>query len=255
MTNSIHLVPRLFGLIGYPLTHSFSKKYFSEKFEQEGIAGAHYELFPLTAIQELPELMAKQPNLVGLNVTIPYKEQVMAYLDALDAGAAAVGAVNCIHFVNGRSTGYNTDVYGFEQSLLNILKEQKNKTQTALVLGTGGAAKAVCYVLKKLEIDHRLVSRSPGIGDCTYEDLDASVVEKYQLIINTTPLGMAPKVDACPPLPYDAIGASHILFDLVYNPLETLFLQKGKERGAVVKNGLEMLHLQAERAWQIWNRQ
>lgn len=255
MAATIQTASRLFGLIGYPLSHSFSKKYFAAKFEKEGIEDAYYELFPLASIHELPDLIARLPNLTGLNVTIPYKEAVMPFLDALDAGAEAVGAVNCIHFEKGRSKGYNTDVYGFEVSLRNTLEKRTAGTGPALVLGTGGAAKAVCYVLTKLEISCQLVSRTPESGHCTYEDLSPSVIEQHPLIVNTTPVGMSPQVDSCPPILYEAINARHILFDLVYNPFETMFLQKGKEKGAVIQNGLEMLHLQAERAWQIWNGQ
>lgn len=243
---------RLFGLIGYPLSHSFSKLYFTGKFAREGIEDARYELFPIPDIKELPALLSGHPELAGLNVTIPYKQAVIPYLSALDPGAEAVGAVNTIKIENGIMTGYNTDVAGFAISLRKLLRRAGRQPERALVLGTGGAARAVTYVLDQMEIPFVLVSRTPRNGQLSYDQLRQEQVQQHQLIINTTPLGMSPNVDTFPPIPYAGIGAEHILFDLVYNPETTTFLRKGAERGAVHQNGLEMLYGQAEKAWEIW---
>lgn len=242
---------RRYGLIGYPLSHSFSQRYFTEKFEREGIRGCSYSNFPLASIDELSAVLA-DPELCGLNVTIPYKEQVLPFLDARSPVVEAIGACNCIRIEGGRRTGHNTDVVGFEQSLLPHLGSHHRR---ALVLGTGGAAKAVEYVLGRLDIGYRLVTRRPrpDTGDLGYEQVDAALLTAYTLIINTTPLGMHPHTEECPPLPYEALGPRHYLFDLIYNPARTLFLQKGEARGAVVENGHEMLVLQAEESWRIWN--
>ncbi len=245
---------RLFGLIGYPLSHSFSKKYFSAKFEKEQIHGCRYELFPIIHIGQLPEIIRQHPDLVGLNVTIPYKQQVLNYLESIHEEAAAVGAVNTICIREGKLSGFNSDVYGFGTSLENLLKPVQGAAPAkALVLGSGGAAKAVWYVLEKKNIPYITVSRSPGEEQISYQQLDKGIMEEYRLIINTTPLGMAPKTDACPDIPYHLLGSQHALFDLVYNPEKTLFLARGAEQGARIQNGLEMLHLQAERSWEIWN--
>jgi len=242
---------RRYGLIGYPLSHSFSQKYFTEKFVREGITGCSYSNFPLASIDELPAVLA-DAELCGLNITIPYKEQVLAYLDELSSVVEAVGACNCIRIDGGRRVGHNTDVVGFEESLLPKLGSHHRQ---ALVLGTGGAAKAVEYVLGKLGISYRLVTRRPrdGSNDLGYNEVDAALMKAYTLVVNTTPLGMYPKVEEYPPLPYSAVGERHYFFDLVYNPARTLFLQKAAERGAVVENGHEMLLLQAEESWRIWN--
>ncbi|WP_276133316.1 shikimate dehydrogenase family protein [Polluticoccus soli] len=237
-----------YGIIGYPLGHTFSPGYFTKKFADEGI-DAVYKSFPLEQITELPELLQQQTELRGLNVTIPYKEAVLQYLDETDAAAKAVGAVNCIHITDGNTKGYNTDIIGFEQSLLPLLQPHHRR---ALVLGTGGAAKAVAYVLNKLGIDYRKVSRSGQPEVVSYDDLTPELISAHTLIINTTPLGMYPDIYSFPPIPYDAIGAEHLLYDLIYNPAETRFLSLGKANGATVKNGMEMLHLQAEASWQIW---
>ena len=239
-----------YGLIGYPLSHSFSQRYFTEKFEREGIAGATYANFSIPSIGELPAVLA-DPELRGLNVTIPYKQQVIPYLTASSPVVEAIGACNCIKIEGGARTGYNTDVVGFERSLVKKLGDHH---QQALVLGTGGASKAVEWVLDQLGIAYRLVSRQPrpDTGDLGYDDLDAGLVACYTLIVNTTPVGMYPKVDDCPPLPYEALGPRHYLYDLIYNPDRTLFLQRGAARGAVVENGHEMLVLQAEESWRIW---
>jgi shikimate dehydrogenase len=241
---------RLFGLIGYPLSHSFSKKYFIEKFEKEKIAGCRYELFPITSIEELPVLLARNPELKGLNVTIPYKKQVMRFLHS-SALPAGLEACNCIRIRNGKMTGYNTDAIGFEKSLLPFLQPHHTK---ALVLGNGGAAEAVVFVLKKAGIEVSIVSRIIHKGSAfTYEQLDERIMTGYTIIINTTPLGMYPQTDECANIPYQYINERHLLYDLVYNPAKPLFLQKGEERGARIKNGEEMLILQAEESWGIWN--
>jgi shikimate dehydrogenase len=246
-----------YGLIGYPLSHSFSKKYFSEKFAREGIEDCSYELFPLEDISGLPELIAAHPDLRGLNVTIPHKETVLPYLDELSPGARAVGAVNTIRIDEGKLTGHNTDVFGFGQSLERFLAQEEIGTELwpalrALVLGTGGAAKAVAFVLSEMGIPFKTVSRDNAKGNLTYDDLDRKIMEDHRLIINTTPLGMTPNIDFFPNISYHYLDNRHLLFDLVYNPEETLFLKKGRERGTATKNGLEMLILQAEEAWRIW---
>lgn len=251
-------IKRQFGLIGFPLTHSFSKKYFSDKFEREGIEDCHYELFPLKTIDELPSLIKSCPHLVGLNVTIPYKQKVFQYLNEVDEEAEKVGAVNTIKIQNGRLKGYNTDVYGFEKSLIHLLKidsdhKENSFPKKALILGTGGAAKAVAHVLKKLNIDISFVSRTINKGDLTYSELDHNSLKNHALIINTTPLGTSPNVEFCPDIPYDFLSESHFLYDLVYNPEKSLFLTKGENKNTQTSNGLEMLYLQAEKAWEIWN--
>lgn len=238
----------LFGLIGYPLTHSFSPGYFARKFAVERIA-ARYEAFPLLEISGFKALLATQ-QLCGLNVTIPYKQAVMPLLTEVDAVALAIGAVNCISIKSGRTTGHNTDAAGFEKSLMPLLGRGHKR---ALVLGTGGAAKAVTYVLDKLNIPFLQVSRTKSKNTVTYDDVDTALIELHKIIINTTPLGMYPNVEAMPPLPYAAVGAGHLLYDLIYNPGETAFLAQGRERGATTKNGIEMLYLQAEESWAIWN--
>lgn len=246
-----------FGLIGYPLAHSFSKSYYLEKFEQEGIGQVEYDLFPLRQIEEFPGLVAGDPHLLGVNVTIPHKIEVMKYLDGLSPEAEAIGAVNCIRIErdkNGgiRMKGFNTDVYGFEQSLRPLLSDWH---QQALVLGNGGAARAVCFALDKLGIGWNLVSRNPQRDiphQLGYPDLDQKVLDQHLLIINTTPLGTFPQIEQAPDIPYELLGEKHLLYDLIYNPSETTFLRKGKMQGANVKNGYEMLVLQAERNWEIW---
>lgn len=238
----------LYGLIGYPLGHSFSALYFLEKFTQEGI-DAHYELFSLSDINEYPQLLKTHSDLKGLNVTVPYKESVIHYLDTLDETAFKVGAVNTINIENGKTTGYNTDIAGFEKSLAPLLKPWHTR---ALILGTGGASKAVAYVLRKLKIDYQKVSRNKLSGSLSYGELKSSLISNHKLIINTTPLGMYPKTDAAPSIAYEAISEEHLAYDLIYNPEETKFLSLCKRHGAQIKNGLEMLHLQADAAWDIW---
>ena len=246
---------QVFGLIGYPLSHSFSKKYFSEKFEREGIKNARYELFELPDISGFPELLRQQQDIAGLNVTIPYKQQVMPYLDGLDASAEKVGAVNVIRKEGSRLTGYNSDYFGFRSSLENW-RPDEGKGLQALVLGTGGASKAVTVALSDMGIPFQLISRQANNNSLSYEQLNGrpDILKSHSLIINTTPLGMSPKTEAAPDIDYSQIDSNHFLYDLVYNPAETLFMKLGKEKGARVKNGLEMLEQQAEKAWEIWNQ-
>jgi shikimate dehydrogenase len=243
---------RIYGLIGFPVSHSFSKKYFSEKFLKEGLSNCFYELFPLPNVADLPGLMAANPRLQGLNVTIPHKESVMSCLDEIDDEARKIGAVNVIKIRDGKLKGYNTDVYGFEKSLFGFLTPFPADLE-ALVLGTGGASKAVVFVLEKRSIPYHQVSRSGRAGILSYEDITAETLATHRLIINTTPVGMYPAVDNCPAIPYEATGKEHWFYDLVYNPEDTLFLRKAAARGARTCHGLAMLHLQAERAWEIWN--
>lgn len=233
---------RHFGVIGNPLGHSFSAEYFTEKFRREGI-DADYRLLPLPDIREVEVLMER---LDGFNVTLPYKQAVMPYLTDMDETAEAIGAVNV---VRGRK-GYNTDWIGFAESIRPLLHETDKH---ALVLGTGGVSKAVQYGLQRLGLDCLSVSRSPHGGAIAYEEIDESVMETYTVVVNCTPLGMQPQVDSCPCVPYEWIGSRHLLYDCVYNPERTLFFRHGEEHGARTKNGLEMLHLQAEAAWKIWN--
>lgn len=238
-----------FGLIGKPLSHSFSQRWFTEKFEREGLSDHRYDTFELDSIEAFPDLIGTTKGLVGLNVTVPYKQTVVPFLDAVDPMAAAVGAVNTIHVVNGRTTGYNTDVHGFRSTLLPLLNGKKPR---ALVLGSGGASRAVAFVLRELGIRFRVVSRTREKGDLTWDLLDPILIEVSPLIVNTTPLGMHPMVEAAPALPYSAIGEKHVVIDLIYNPAETLFLKKARSRGAAAANGMHMLHTQAEESWGIW---
>jgi shikimate dehydrogenase len=245
---------RLFALIGYPLGHSFSKQYFTEKFTREGIIGANYELFPLENISMLPALLKAHPNLEGLNVTIPYKETVIPYLDDLDETARAAEAVNCIRIRDRKLTGFNTDVWGFRASLLRQLDKPPEAIQLALILGTGGASKAVAFVLRQLGVPFHFISRAPAAdkNELGYADLH-QLLPQSNLIVDTTPLGMAPNTETCPDIPFELLGSQHFVFDLVYNPAETLLLRRARACGSIVSNGLEMLHLQAEKAWEIWN--
>ena len=247
---------RKFGLIGFPLSHSFSRKFFTEKFAKEGI-DAEYFNFEIENIAELQHLISAHPELEGLNVTIPYKEQVIAYLDYTDETAARIQAVNTVKIDRSDRHlslhGYNTDIYGFQKSINPLLQNYHRK---ALVLGTGGASKAVMKALENLKIDAILVSRNPeDLDELSYNDLDEDVMASYKIIINTTPIGTYPNVEGCPAIPFEWVTPKHLLFDLVYNPEITEFLKQGKMRGAQIKNGLEMLHLQALAAWEIWNRE
>jgi shikimate dehydrogenase len=243
---------KIFGLIGYPLTHSFSKKYFTEKFEKLGLTDCSYELFPIEKIEDLPQLIANNPNLVGLNVTIPYKEAVLPYLTGLDETAKAVWAVNTILIKEDELTGYNTDVIGFSQSIKPLLHPQHER---ALILGTGGAAKAVAHVLKGLGIQYYFVSREKknSPNSLTYSELNQAVFNACKLIVNATPVGMYPNIDNASALPYDFFTAEHLAYDLVYNPTDTRFMQLAAQQGAHAVNGLNMLYSQAEAAWKVWN--
>jgi shikimate dehydrogenase len=245
---------RKYGLIGYPLGHSFSKKYFTEKFISENIGDCSYENYPIPDLNGFTELIASDKELCGLNVTIPYKSEIIRFLDNIDAEAEEIGAVNVIkiHRLGGfiKLSGYNSDVTGIEASLTPWIN---NKTTAAMVLGTGGSSRAVCFVLKKLGMKVILVSRSEGNGTIRYCDIDKTTIDNIQLIVNTTPLGMYPNTGEMPEIDYTALNRGHILFDLVYNPEMTNFLKKGKEKGCTVISGLKMLHSQAERAWAIWN--
>jgi shikimate dehydrogenase len=244
---------RKFGLIGYPLGHSFSKKYFSEKFVREGIQGCQFELYPIESISEFPQLLDSESSLEGLSVTIPYKEQVIPYLDALDPACAQIGAVNCIRIRDGIKTGFNTDYLGFKHSLQSWLGTE---IPNALVLGTGGASKAVQQALRDLEIPYRIVSRTQREGQLTYADLKEQPdwLASHPLIINTSPLGTYPQVEDMPDIPLEQLHATHRVYDLVYNPPITRLMQECISRGGTAKNGQDMLELQAEAAWSIWNR-
>ena len=245
-----------FGLIGHPLGHSFSQAYFTEKFARENI-DARYETFDWEDISEIRQLLDKHPDLKGFNVTIPYKEAIIPYLDEIDETAKEVGAVNTVKVLeNSRLKGFNTDIIGLEVVLFETLSVRGTSKGTsvtpALIMGTGGASKAVQYVLKKHDINFHLVSRDPSKGHFTYETLTPDVIKHHLLIINATPVGMAPNIDEAPVIPYEALTSEHVLFDLIYNPEETLFLKRGKERGAKTINGLSMLYAQAEASWRIW---
>jgi len=247
---------KLFGLIGYPLSHSFSKKYFTEKFKNENIKDAYYELFEIEKIEYLKDVLIKNPQIKGLNVTIPHKQSVIPYLDSLDVSAKKVKAVNVIKILSdGKKVGFNSDYYGFKVSLENWLKvlERDISSIKAIVLGTGGASKAVQAALIDLNISFILVSRVKTNESFTYEELNAKILNENHLVINTSPVGMHPKTEEYPLLNYNFINNDHLLYDLVYNPPETSFMKLGKAKGAQVKNGLEMLHAQAEKAWEIWN--
>ncbi|WP_010522446.1 shikimate dehydrogenase family protein [Aquimarina agarivorans] len=240
---------KTYGLLGKNISYSFSASYFKERFEKEKI-NASYQNFDLQNINELREVL-KTNKLHGLNVTIPYKQDVFPFLKQLDPIAQTIGAVNVIKFENdGSLTGYNSDFYGFKNSLLPLLKEIPKK---ALILGTGGASKAVAYALKSLDIDYTFVSRNKKENQYTYEELNQQIIKNNLLIINCTPLGTFPNVDACPNIPYEFITNNHVLYDLIYNPAETTFLKKGAEKNAITCNGLQMLILQAEKSYEIWN--
>ena len=241
---------RLFGLIGNPLTHSFSRKYFSEKFQREGWTDCRYELFPLESINELPKLLEDNSDLAGLNVTIPFKKQVIPFLQLIHL-PSGLQACNCIRTGKEGLAGFNTDIIGFERSLKPLMAPEHTD---ALILGSGGAADAVKFVLDQLQIRYRIISRErKGPDSLCYQDLEKEIMGSHKLIINATPVGSYPSINLYPPIPYEYIGESHLLYDLVYNPAETVFLKKGKERGARVKNGQEMLEIQAEESWRIWN--
>lgn len=244
-----------FGLVGYPLGHSFSHTYFKEKFEKLGLSDNHkYDLFEIEFLRDFPSLWEKYPDLIGVNVTVPHKENVRRFLGRLDSSAHQVKAVNVVKNENGKLIGYNSDIYGFRVSMQNYFQDE-NMIKSALILGGGGASKAVEAAFLELGIKYMVVSRMRGKGDLTYQGLkdNPSLVEKADMVVNTTPLGMHPNVEDKPDIPYDALHAEQYLYDLVYNPEETAFMKEGRKRGVRTKNGLEMLYLQADRAWDIWN--
>lgn len=242
---------RLFGLIAHPVGHSFSQKYFNEKFEKEGLTDCSYKLFDLENINDLPSLISSEPDLTGLNISIPYKEAILPFLDSISPQAEEIGAVNTVLIKRVESGspllhGFNSDYFGFKSSISPYLEQH----QKALIFGSGGSSKTVSRVLDESGINYQVVSRK---GPLTYKKLSKSLLRESTLLINTTPLGMWPDTDKYPELPYDAIGPDHLLFDLIYNPELTSFLMRGQMRGAQIKGGLEMLHLQAEKSWEIWN--
>lgn len=241
---------QLFGLIGYPLTHSFSQQYFIHKFEKEHIKHCSYINLPLTKIEQFTSLQQQYPNLIGCNVTIPYKESILSYIDECSPLVQQIGACNCIYFKNGKTIAYNTDVIGFETSFLT--KKLSHHTK-ALILGTGGASKAVQYVMKRLHINYTLVSQKKQKHTIMYEDITPELLQTHTIIIQTTPLGTYPNVNDCPNIPYTTLTSQHYCFDLIYNPTETVFLQQAKAQGAIIQNGYDMLCIQAEESWKIWN--
>ena len=244
---------KLFGLIGFPLTHSFSKKYFTEKFQKEQILDHAYELFEIKTAEEILDILEKNPNIQGLNVTIPHKQAVIPLLDSMDEAAAKIGAVNVIKIMpDGSKRGYNSDYFGFKQSLISW-PTFGNGELKALILGNGGAAKAVRVALQDLGIEYTTVSRTKAENQLGYEDLNEAIIKSNRLIINTSPIGMHPNIADCPAIPYQFLDHTHLLYDLVYNPLQTEFMRRGLAQNAAVMNGLPMLHLQAEKAWEIWN--
>lgn len=249
---------QIYGLIGYPLEHSFSPSFFNDKFGRENI-NAVYKLFPLKRLSELPFILEKHPELKGFNVTIPYKEEIISHLDYVDEEAKYIHAVNTV-IINKKGgeiflKGYNTDIYGFRNSIQPLIKKLNN--ERALILGTGGTAKTVKYVLRQLGFDIYMATRSQNNKDekvLNYKDITGELMQKTGLVINTTPVGMYPNIEKKPDIPYEFIHSGHILFDVVYNPPETSFLNEGKRRGAIIKNGQEMLELQAEKSWELWNK-
>ena len=238
-----------YGLIGFPLGHSFSRGFFTEKFAREGI-DAEYVNFEIPDATMLLDVLRENPELRGLNVTLPHKQAVIPLLDELSDEAREIGAVNVIRIRDGKLKGFNSDIIGFTDSIRPLLQPWHKK---ALVLGTGGASKAICVGLNRLGIEWTYVSRSPREGMLTYEDITAETLQQYTVIVNCSPVGMFPKVDHAPAIPYELLTSKHLLFDLVYNPEDTLFMQKGRAQGATVKNGLEMLHLQAVASWEFWH--
>jgi len=243
---------KIYGLVGRNISYSFSVGYFTEKFTKAGLKNYTYTNFDIPTIKQLPDVIRHTNGLKGLNVTIPYKEEVLPLLDSLSKNAKLIGAVNTIDISKkGKTKGYNTDHYGFKKALKPLLKEHHTK---ALILGTGGASKAVAFALRKLKIEYDFVSRTATDVIYAYEDLNINVFRDYQVIINTTPLGTFPNMNECPPLDYTLFTKNHIAFDLVYNPEETKFLRLAKENGATIKNGYKMLVHQAEKAWEIWNK-
>jgi len=240
---------RKFGLIGLPLTHSFSKQFFTEKFEKEQITDCLYENYPLEKIEDLPALLAANRDIVGLNVTIPYKKDIVPFLTDAAPAVKKTGACNCIRIDGKKRIGYNTDVIGFHLSLMPHLRVQH---QRALILGTGGASAAVEFVLQQIAMPYLIVSRNPGTNSIGYDQLSEDLMESHTLIVNTTPLGTFPAVETYPPIPYQYVTDQHFLYDMVYNPTETIFLKQGREKGATILNGMDMLIGQANASWDIW---
>lgn len=248
------MASKIYGLIGYPLTHSFSMRYFNNKFESENI-DAEYVNFEIPDIGDLMEVISENPELSGLNVTIPYKEQIIPYMDEMDSEAALIGAVNVVKIIRGRNgdirlKGYNSDAMGFQNSIAPLINDKRRK---ALILGTGGASKAVYRALVNLGVEPVFVSRHPERGELAYSDLTPEVMAEHRVIINCSPLGMYPAIDNCPDIPYNLLTSDHLCYDLIYNPDVTTFMKKAQANGAEVKNGLEMLLLQAFESWNIWN--
>lgn len=240
----------LYGLIGHPLTHSYSKKFFTKRFQHDNL-DCRYENFEIDDISKIREIIAQNPDLAGLNVTSPYKESVIPYLDEIDPLAKQIGSVNAIKITNSKSTGYNTDIYGFDALLSEAIGEKK--VERCLVLGTGGASKAVCHCLRQRGIDIDMVSRTPGKGDMTYSDITPDTLKTHRLIVNATPVGMQPLEEEYPELPYPNLSRRNILIDLIYNPKETMFLEFGRTFDACVFNGHTMFVVQARKSWEIWN--
>ena len=243
--------PNRFGLVGRNISYSFSRGYFTRKFGDMGLRGYSYENFDLPLLDDFPRVLKENPDLRGLNVTIPYKEAIIPYLDSVSPEAAQIGAINTIKITEGQLTGFNTDIYGFREAIAPFMRRGHTK---ALILGTGGASKAVKYVLEHMGLVVTLVSRNPGQGMLAYADIGEKVLREHPVLINATPLGTHPNITDKPPLPYAFIGNHHLLFDLIYNPEKTAFLLEGESRGAQISNGLRMLELQAEKAWEIWNQ-
>ncbi len=246
-------ISKLFGLVGRDIDYSFSRSYFAEKFKTQNLEHCSYVNFDIQSISELPSILKKHPNLVGFNVTIPYKQEIFPYLDEIDPVAKEIGAVNTVKLgEDGTLTGFNTDAYGFENSLKPLLVDHEK----AIILGTGGASKAIEYVLRKLTIDYHFISRNPkSPKELGYNDLNEAFIKNTHLIINSTPLGTFPDIDRCPNIPYEYLTSNHLLYDLIYNPSETTFMRKGRLKNTKTKNGLQMLELQADRAWDIWQKQ
>lgn len=241
-----------YGLLGRDISYSFSEGYFTNKFKESGITDCKYSTFDLSDISELKHLLESKPNLKGFNITIPYKEDVLAFLDEIDESAKSIKAVNTVKIEGNKLIGYNTDTFGFRTSIKPFFEPQHRK---ALILGTGGAAKAIAFVLEQLGVDYFYVSRNPKTEkEVSYSDLTLEAITNFPFIINCSPVGTHPNINDCPDIPYEGITTSHLLYDLVYNPEESLFLKKGKERGASTVNGLSMLHHQAEESWRIWNK-
>lgn len=243
---------KIYGLLGNPLGHSFSQKYFTEKFQRENIGDCAYVNFETPDLHSQIEVLKNSPNLCGLNVTIPYKTQILSYLDNVSPECGEINACNCIKVFKEKWTGFNTDTIGFEKTFLPKIKSYHSK---ALILGTGGSSKAVAYVLKKLSIEYFFVSRTKNVlfNTIGYDEINSAIMDEYKIVINTTPLGMFPDIDNAPNLPYEFVSDEHYFFDLIYNPDLTSFLEKAKEKGAVIENGKKMLSIQAEESWRIWN--